>query len=62
MKPTVNGLESTLGAVIADVDLNNLDDESWSLIEDAFHQHAALVFPAQHLSEEAQVAFGARFW
>lgn len=61
MKPTVNGLESTLGAVIADVDLNNLDDESWSLIEDAFHQHAALVFPAQHLSEEAQVAFGARF-
>ncbi len=61
MKPTIDVLQSTLGVVITDVDLNDLDDESWCLIEDAFHRHAALVFPAQHLSEEAQVAFGARF-
>ena len=61
MKPTVNALESTFGAVITDVDLNDLNSETWRVIEDAFHQYAALVFPTQHLGEEAQAAFGLRF-
>jgi alpha-ketoglutarate-dependent taurine dioxygenase len=62
MEPTVTPIEATtFGAVITDVDLNRLDAALWARVEDAFHEHAALVFPAQFLSEEAQVAFGRRF-
>ncbi len=51
----------SFGATITNVDLANLDDAAWRLVEDAFHEYAALVFPGQFLSQEAQVAFGARF-
>ena len=61
MQPTVTPIDATLGAVVTDVDLNELDEASWRVIEYAFHEYAALAFPAQHLSEEAQVAFGLRF-
>ena len=30
-------------------------------MEDGFHEYAALVFPNQHLTEEAQIAFANRF-
>ena len=62
MTPTVEPHAGrTLGATITNIDLADLDDASWRLVEDAFHDYAALVFPGQFLSEEAQVAFGARF-
>ena len=38
-----------------------LTDSTWRLVEDAFLEYAALVFPGQHLSDDAQVAFGRRF-
>ena len=61
MTPTITPHEGiTFGATVTDVDLNTLDDATWQPIEDAFHEHAALVFPGQHLSEPAQVAFGKR--
>jgi len=31
------------------------------MIEDAFHEYATLVFPAQHLDAEQQASFGRRF-
>jgi alpha-ketoglutarate-dependent taurine dioxygenase len=52
---------ATLGAVVTGVDLAHLSDEDWATIEAAFHEHAVLVFPAQHLDDAAQVAFGRRF-
>lgn len=53
--------DTSFGAIVTNVDLNDLDEATWRCVEDAFHQHAALVFPAQHLCEEAQAAFAARF-
>ncbi len=62
MAPTVTPIEGlSFGARITDIDLNDLDDDAWQCVEDAFHQHAALVFPNQHLSMDAQIAFGKRF-
>lgn len=58
MNPVIRPSEPTLGAVITNVDLN---DDARHSIEDAFHAHAVLVFPDQHPSADAQVAFGARF-
>jgi alpha-ketoglutarate-dependent taurine dioxygenase len=52
---------ATLGAVVTGVDLATLTDAQWPQIEAAFHEHAVLIFPAQHLSAEAQTAFAERF-
>ncbi len=52
---------ATLGAVVTGVDLALLDDPSWRAIEAAFHEHALLVFPGQHLASPLQVAFARRF-
>ncbi len=52
---------ATLGAVVTDVRLNRLTDVEWSAIEDAFHQHAVLVFPGANLTEAEHIAFSERF-
>ena len=52
---------ATLGAVVTGIDLASLDARAWHGVEDAFHRHAVLIFPAQHLNAETQIAFGARF-
>lgn len=51
----------TLGATVTDVRLASLSDAAWSEIEAAFHEHAVLVFPGQHLTRAEQVAFARRF-
>lgn len=62
MEPRITPLDDlTFGARVTDIDLNHFDDLAWQRVEDAFHEFAALVFPAQHLSEQAQVAFSRRF-
>ena len=61
MEPTVTPLDATLGAVVTDVDLSRMDEATWTAVERAFHEHAVLVFPGQHLTEEAQIAFANRF-
>src|SRR4051794_34071252 len=57
----ITPLDATLGAVVTDVDLAALTDADWPTIEEAFHEHAVLVFPAQHLDADAQVGFARRF-
>ena len=57
----VTPTDATLGAIITGVDLASLNERAWRAVEEAFHERAVLIFPAQHLSAEAQVAFGARF-
>jgi alpha-ketoglutarate-dependent taurine dioxygenase len=52
---------ATLGAVVTGVRLATLTDGEWATIESAFHEYAVLVFPAQHLTDAEQVAFGRRF-
>ena len=52
---------ATVGATVTGVRLAALDDATWRAIEDAFHTHALLVFPGQHLSADEQLAFARRF-
>ena len=54
-------LGATLGASVSGVQLAALDDPDWRAIEAAFHQHAVLVFPGQHLRPPQQVSFAQRF-
>lgn len=57
----ITPLDSTLGATVTGVALADLGDEAWAEIEHAFDDHAVLVFPAQHLEADQQVAFARRF-
>jgi len=57
----IEPLDATLGAVVTDVRLADLDDDTWTEVEAAFHEHAVLVFPDQHLTKDEQLAFATRF-
>ena len=61
MTPTISPLDATLGATVTGIDLADLDGAAWKAVEDAFHQHALLVFPGQRLSDDEQAAFASRF-
>lgn len=65
MVPKITPLDATFGAIVTDVDLTTLDDvtwdATWNVIEEAFLEHALLIFPQQNLSDPEQSAFGARF-
>ena len=60
MEPTIAPIDATLGAVVTDLDLARMDARPWKTAEQAFHEYAVLVFPAQGLTEAAQVAFATR--
>lgn len=57
----VQPLDATLGAIVTGVGLADLDEPTWFEIYAAFLQFGVLVFPGQHLSEDAQAAFARRF-
>ena len=61
MPITVTPTDATLGAVVTNVDLAELDDDTWQEIHAAFLEHGLLVFPGQNLDEESQGAFALRF-
>lgn len=61
MSCEVRPIDATLGAVVTGVRLAALRDADWRAVEDAFHAHAVLIFPGQHLRREEQAAFGRRF-
>jgi alpha-ketoglutarate-dependent taurine dioxygenase len=53
--------QATLGAVVTGVRLAALEPADGRAIEAAFHEHAVLIFPAQHLGRSEQAAFARRF-
>ena len=55
--PQIEAIDATLGAVITNINLANLTETHWQLIDTAFNDYALLVFPDQYLSAEAQVIF-----
>jgi alpha-ketoglutarate-dependent taurine dioxygenase len=61
MSLEIERAEATLGAFVRGVELAALDTGSWRAIEAAFHAHAVLIFPGQHLGRREQAAFGRRF-
>lgn len=52
---------ATLGATLRGVRLAELAAGEWREIQAAFHEHALVIFPDQHLGPDEQVAFGRRF-
>ena len=61
MSPKLQPIDATLGAVITDINLAAMDDESWAFVAAAFEKYAALVFPNQFLDPESQVSFSSHF-
>jgi alpha-ketoglutarate-dependent taurine dioxygenase len=61
MSGNIRTTGATLGAIVDDFDVRSIDDESWPAIEAAFHEHAVLVFPNQHLDEDEHLAFSCWF-
>lgn len=61
MTITATPVDATLGAIVTDVDLATLDDDTWAEVYAAFLEYGVLVFPAQNLSDEAQGNFARRF-
>ena len=53
--------KATLGATVTGVRLNALSDSEWRTIENAFHEHAVLVFARANLSETEHIDFSRRF-
>jgi alpha-ketoglutarate-dependent taurine dioxygenase len=51
----------TLGAEVRGVHLAALNDTHWQTLQQAFLEHALLVFPAQHLNDEQQLEFARGF-
>ena len=61
MTITVTPIDATLGAVVTDVKLGELDDAIWEEIHAAFLEYGMLVFPGQHMNDDEQDAFARRF-
>ena len=58
----IDPCDATLGAVVRGVDLStDLDEDTFAQVEQAWHQHAVLLFPEQHLGDDVQIAFSRRF-
>jgi alpha-ketoglutarate-dependent taurine dioxygenase len=57
----ITPIDATLGAVVTQVSLADLDDGTWSEIHAAFLEYGVLVFPGQHLDAAAQARFARRF-
>lgn len=54
-------LSGALGAEVRGLSLASVDEAQVRQIESLLWEHQVLFFPDQHLSDEAQVAFGRRF-
>ncbi|OGB06453.1 MAG: hypothetical protein A3E25_00385 [Burkholderiales bacterium RIFCSPHIGHO2_12_FULL_69_20] len=52
---------ATLGATVTGVSLAALDEPTWQAIYRAWLEHALLIFPGQHLSNQQQIGFARRF-
>lgn len=61
-KLDVRAYSSAVGAEIFGVDLSRpLDNQTWSEIHQAFHDHLVIFFRDQHISPDQQLAFARRF-
>ena len=61
MTITVTPSDATLGAIVTNVNLAELDDAGWGDVYQAFLKYGVLAFPGANLSESAQGAFALRF-
>jgi taurine dioxygenase len=61
MAVTVTPLTPAVGAEISGVNLALLSDAEFTLIEQAWHRHSALLFRGQTLTDDDLLAFSRRF-
>src|SRR6266436_9254349 len=57
----VSRLGAVMGAEIVGVDLNDVSDDAFAQIRDAFHAHQVIVIRDQNLTPAAQLDFSRRF-
>ncbi len=57
----VEPLDASFGAVVTGLKLAQLDDATFAELYETWLEYALLLFPAQHLTNEEQVAFARRF-
>ena len=57
----VEPLDATFGAMVTNLKLAELDDRAFAELYETWLEYALLVFPAQHLSNDEQIAFAKRF-
>lgn len=57
----VRALDASFGAVVTGLKLSELDEATFAKLYDTWLEYALLVFPAQHLTKNEQVAFAKRF-
>ncbi len=57
----VRRLTAPAGAVVEDLDVRSIDDETWVELNRLFCEHHVLVFPGQVLEPEEQITFGERW-
>ncbi len=57
----VEPLDATFGATVHDVELADLDADTWDELHATWLDHALLIFPGQFLTLDAQNAFARRF-
>lgn len=57
----IEPLDATFGAVVKGLKLAALDDTTWRALHAAWLEYALLIFPAQHLTRDEQIAFAKRF-
>jgi alpha-ketoglutarate-dependent taurine dioxygenase len=58
---TITPLDASFGAKITDLDLATITADKFNALYETWLEYALLVFPGQHLSHQAQVAFAKRF-
>lgn len=57
----VEPLDATFGAIVTGLKLASVDDATLRELHATWLEYALLVFPAQHLKRDEQVAFAKRF-
>ena len=57
----VTRLSAPLGAVIDNLDIRHISHDQWQTLNELFCQYHVLVFPAQDLTPEDQLAFASRW-
>jgi alpha-ketoglutarate-dependent taurine dioxygenase len=57
----VTPLDATFGATVTGLELATIDDAGFSRLYRTWLEYGLLIFPAQHLSKDAQVVFAERF-
>lgn len=62
MKVSIHPFEAALGAEVSELDLSRpVDDESFTMVREAYEEHSVLLFRGQKLTPQQHIDFSRRF-